>query len=202
MVNRERLKTEPELRLFVALELPAQVHDALAELQREVKSLAHGLERLRWVRPEGIHITLKFLGGTPASRVAAIAEAVGKATDGVPPHELRLGKLGKFGGRQSPRVLWVDVEGDVAATLRLQAQVEEEITPLGFPPEKRAFSPHITLARVPPEVSAKVAPVLAKAIDAVLVPVTHIPVRQVSLMRSELRREGAVYTRLEAAPLG
>jgi RNA 2',3'-cyclic 3'-phosphodiesterase len=192
--------TSPEqLRLFVAVEIPEGVRQALGDLQRELRG--RGLERLRWVRPEGIHITLKFLGENPAGRVPAIAAAIGAATEGVPPHSLHLGKLGCFGSKQSPRVLWVDAEGDAATLVRLQRQVEEALSPLGFAPEQRQFSPHITLARVQPDSAGKVARSLADAVAAVSAPAAEIPVRAVSLMRSELRREGAVYTRLEAAPL-
>ena len=188
------------LRLFVAIELPDEVRMALGRIEDELRP--RGLERLRWVRPENIHITLKFLGETPAERRADIEAALRAAADGVAPHKLTLGKLGKFGGRGSPRVLWVDVEGDVETLRALQKRVEERIAPLGFPPDERAFSAHLTLARVPQDVARQVARPMTEAIDAVKMPGLAIPVREVALMRSELRREGAVYTRLCALELG
>jgi 2'-5' RNA ligase len=182
------------LRLFVAVELPASVRQRLADVAEELRGM--GLARLRWARPENIHVTLKFLGETPAERRPQIEEALRAAAEGVAPHELTLGELGKFGGRQNPRVLWVDVRGDVDALKALQKRVDARIAPLGFPADERPFAAHLTLARVPQDLARKVARPLAEAIEAVKVPDTPIPVREIVLMRSELRREGPVYTRL------
>jgi RNA 2',3'-cyclic 3'-phosphodiesterase len=180
------------LRLFIAVELPEDLLTALQALQRDLRG--SGLNDLRWVRPDGIHLTLKFLGETPAHRVEAIQEAMDRAVTGVPPHSLSLGALGSFGSRRSPRVLWVGLEGDVETLARLQQQVEREMERLGFEPEARKFSPHLTLARVRPETAAAVAPRLAQALESVRPPAGEIPVRDLSLMRSELKPAGAVYT--------
>ena len=151
--------------------------------------------------PEGIHLTLKFLGETPAERRAEIEAAVGRAATGVQPFELHLGKLGTFGSARSPRVLWVDVGGDLQALAKLHSQVEKELGALGFPAEGRRFSPHLTLARVPPERAAEAADPLAAAIAGNQSPSGTIPATSLSLMRSELQRGGAVYTHLFAASL-
>jgi 2'-5' RNA ligase len=127
-------------RLFVAVELDGDVRQALNRLQHDLQR--HHLTGMRWVRPEGVHLTLKFLGETPREGVASITEALSTSTAGVAPHELSLGKLGTFGSRNAPRVLWVDLEGDLEALLRLQEQVERALTPLGFPRDRR--SPHLT----------------------------------------------------------
>ncbi len=182
------------LRLFVAVELPANVRKRLADVASELRGM--GLERLRWVKPENIHITLKFLGETPAERRPEIEDALRAAADGVASHELTLGELGKFGGRRNPRVLWVDVRGDVDALKALQKRVDEEIAPLGFPRDERPFAAHLTLARVPQELAKQVARPLSEAIEAVKVSEAAIPVREVVLMSSDLRPDGPVYTRL------
>ena len=187
-----------EVRLFVAVELPPPVTAALGELQAELRR--RGLSALRWVRPEGIHLTLKFLGEVPARQVTSVLDALASAVQGIGPHDLSLGRLGTFGGR-SPRVLWIALEGGVETLGRLQEQVEQRLVALGFPPEERAFSPHLTLARVRPENAREVARPLAAAVPAVNAPPAEIPVREVSLMRSQLKPGGAVYTRLEAFPL-
>ena len=189
------MSDEPEvLRLFVAVELPANVRQRLADVADELRGM--GLERLRWVRPENIHITLKFLGETPAERRPQIEDALRAAAEGVATHELTLGELGKFGGRQNPRVLWVDLRGEVDALKALHKRVDARIAPLGFPSDERPFAAHLTLARVPQDLAKKVARSLAEAIEAVKVPDLPIPVREIVLMRSELRRQGPVYTRL------
>lgn len=183
----------------MAVELDGDVQQALNRLQHDLQR--HRLPGLRWVRPEGIHLTLKFLGETPRDRVASIVEALSASTAGVAPHELSLGKLGTFGSRNAPRVLWVDLEGDLEPLLRLQDQVERALTPMGFPAENRRFSPHLTLARVHPEDARAVAEPLADAIAAISAPSARIEVRELSLMLSKLGPGGAVYTRLEAFPL-
>ncbi len=188
-----------DLRLFVAIELPREVLDALRALQSELRQ--QGLEQLRWVRPDGIHLTLKFLGETPAALVPAIARAVERAAAGVPPHELSLGALGTFGSRHNPRVLWIDLAGDLAPLRRLQEQIEKSLAEAGFPKEARAFSAHLTLARVRPETARELAARLAQAVQSVTAPPGHIPVRAVSLMRSQLGPGGAVYTCLHSVPL-
>jgi len=189
------MSDEPNvIRLFVAIELPASVRQRLANLANELRGM--GLERLRWVRTENIHITLKFLGETLADSQPQIEDALRAAAEGVAPHELTLGELGKFGGRQNPRVLWVDVRGDVDTLKTLQKRVDTNIAALGFPADERPFAAHLTLARVPQDLAKKVARPLTEAIDAVKVPDPPIPVREIVLMRSELRREGPIYTRL------
>ena len=194
------MSDEPSvLRLFIAVELPASVRQRLADVTDELRGV--GLERLRWVRPENIHITLKFLGETPVERQPQIEDALRAAAEGVGPLELALGELGKFGGRQNPRVLWVDVRGEVDALKALHRRVDARIAPLGFPAEERPFAAHLTLARVPQDIAKKVARSLSDAIDAVTVPDPPIPVREVVLMRSELRPGGPVYTRLSGVEL-
>lgn len=190
---------EERWRLFVALELPAEVRERLGELQRELRR--QGLGHLRWVRPEGIHLTLKFLGETPVSRLAAIADALKEAVKGVPPLELGLGPAGAFGDRRGPRVLWVGLEGDLASLQELQRRVELAMVGLGFPREERPFAPHLTLARVPPEAVARSRGQIERALVALPVPRCLLVLREVSLMRSQLQPGGAVYTRLEAFPL-
>jgi len=186
-------------RLFVAVELDGRVQGALDRLQHDLQR--HELHGLRWVRPEGIHLTLKFLGETPREKVAAITQALAASTAGVQPHQLSLGKLGTFGSRGSPRVIWVDLDGDLEPLRRLAEQVERALAPLGIPRESRSFSPHLTLARVRPESARDVAGPLAQAVAAVHAPKATIDVREVSLMLSKLGPGGAVYTQLEAFPL-
>jgi len=187
------------VRLFVAIELPAEVREALDRLQHELQR--RGLEKLRWVRPEGIHLTLKFLGETPAERVPAISEALAEAVGSVAAHELRLGGLGTFGGSR-PRVLWLDLGGDVEAVRALQERVEAAMAGLGFEREGRAWSAHLTLARVRPETAREAASVIAAAFRGVDAPSGVIAVREVALMRSALAHGGAVYERIAAFPLG
>jgi 2'-5' RNA ligase len=187
------------LRLFVAVDLPGQVREELGRVQGELRR--HDLSHLRWVRPSGIHLTLKFLGETPAGRVAAITEAVAGVTRGRPGFRLALGAPGTFGGRRRPRVLWLDSIGDVDRLRGLQAAVEEALMGVGFPSEERGFSPHLTLARVPQPAPPGTAERIEQAMRAMSPPRAEFDVREVVLMRSTLQPGGAVYERLAAFPL-
>ena len=187
------------LRLFVAVELDEDVRQALAALQAELRR--RGLAELRWVRPEGVHLTLKFLGETPADKLPAIQEALAAAVAGIAPHRLRLGPLGTFGNRRGPQVLWVDLEGDAATLARLQRRIDEALAPLGFAREKREFAPHLTLARVRPQSARAAGRVCADVLPQMRPSEREVEVSEVSLMRSTLGPGGAVYERLATFPL-
>ena len=187
------------LRLFVAIEIGDGVRRALSDVQSELRKC--GLGSVRWVRPEGIHLTLKFLGETPAGQVPAIKQALASAVVGVSPHQLTLAGLGAFGSKRSPRVLWVGLEGDTETLAGLQGQVERALETAGFPREPRPFSAHLTLARVRPHEASGVAQVVSEVLSSVRVAQAALDVREVSLMRSQLGAGGAVYSRLDAFAL-
>ncbi|MEE9201816.1 MAG: RNA 2',3'-cyclic phosphodiesterase, partial [Dehalococcoidia bacterium] len=100
-----------QLRLFVAVELPPEVREALAGLQGELRP--RGSPGVRWVGPEGIHLTLKFLGGVPRAQVAPVEEALRGAASGQAAFSLSLGMPGFFPHPHRPRVFWVGIEGEV-----------------------------------------------------------------------------------------
>jgi 2'-5' RNA ligase len=189
-----------QLRLFVACELPPEMKSALSALQETLRR--QGAPSVRWVRPEGIHLTLKFLGAVPSQRVASISAALAPTVEGIRPLELSLGALGTFGGRRGARVVWVGVEGDVERVAELQRRVEAALERLGFPSEHRAFSPHLTLARVPDHVGSTERERLWDLTKALPPPAAvRVTIRELSLMRSILGPGGAVYERLAAFPL-
>ena len=189
-----------ELRLFVACELPSEMKAALTALQDSLRR--QGVPPVRWVRPEGIHLTLKFLGAVPAGRVADIRSALAPTVEGIRPLGLSLGSLGAFGGRRGTRVVWVGVEGDVERVSELQRRVDAALVRLGFRPEDRPFSPHLTLARVPDHVGGADRERLWDLTRALTTPeAPPVTVRELSLMRSILGPAGAVYERLAAFPL-
>ncbi len=196
---REKMEGS-ELRLFVACELPSEMKAALVALQEALRR--QGAPRVRWVRPEGIHLTLKFLGSVPAQRVTNICAALAPTVEGIRPLELSLGSLGTFGGRRGARVVWVGVNGDVERVAELQRRVEAALGRLGFPTEERAFSPHLTLARVPDHVGSAERERLWDLTKALAAPESApVTIRELSLMRSILGPGGAVYERLAAFPL-
>src|SRR5262245_4391207 len=128
------------MRLFIAVELPDELRNALGRVQRELHSLTG---TARWIGPESIHITLKFLGEVPETRVADIDAAITGLT--WKPFLITVRGVGFFPGNRSPRVFWAGMEAPTMEDLveRLDTRLER----LGFEKEKRAFRPHITLAR-------------------------------------------------------
>ena len=191
------------IRAFVALELPTEVKQALAEAQEKIRKANPAAGHVvKWVDPASIHLTLKFLGETPTAKLDAIVEAMTQAAMRVRPLSLRLGSCGCFPNARRPRVLWVGVAGDVASLGLLQTALEQTISPLGFPTEGRPFSPHLTLGRVRDEASAGERAHLGDLVQATMVATSPFTITHCSLMRSDLRPTGAVYTRLASAVLG
>jgi len=185
------------IRAFVAIELSDSLAAALAETQRRLKDRAP--LPVRWTDPRGIHLTLKFLGDVDAGRMGAIEEAVTRAVAGTGPFRIALGALGGFPTLARPRVIWLGLEGDLPALERLQQRVERELAPLGFPPEGRPFTAHLTLGRV--REGGKRPATAGAWPDVADLRGVGQTVEGVSLMRSDLHPTGAVYTRLAAFPL-
>ncbi len=192
----------PTLRLFAALELPSPLRRQLADL---IAALGEAMPRgaVRWVRADGIHLTLKFYGEVPAGQAPAIQASLRQAAAGAASLKLELDGLGTFPNSARPRVIWVGLQGDLDRLGALQRAVEKASVPLGFEPEARGFTPHLTLGRVNPGWQPADQQKLREAI-ARLDPSLHgaFAAETLSLMQSDLRPGGAVYTCLLAVPLG
>ena len=195
------MASDGQVRAFVAIELEGEVQMALRSLHGRLKKAP--LARLgRWVAPESIHLTLKFLGDVPAARLPEVQAAVERACQGVTPFEIAISELGCFPNLQRPRVVWVGVEEPSGALRRLQSAVERELARLGFRPEGRGFKPHLTLARIRDQARSRERAQLGAWVRQQSVPQrATMRVCRVSLMRSVLGPGGAVYTRLGEAPL-
>jgi 2'-5' RNA ligase len=193
----------PTWRLFAAIELAPEVRRQLADL---IAQLGGALPRdsVRWVRADAIHLTLKFYGEVATDLVPKLRAALERAATGTAsPLRLELRELGVFPSPARPRVIWVGVTGELEKLKGLQCAVEAASAPLGFAPVARGFTPHLTLGRVNEgwqpanrtqlsEAFGRLGPGLRGAFAA----------DGISLMRSELGRGGAVYTRLAAAAFG
>lgn len=188
------------IRAFIAVELPDEVRKGLAGLRDELKKDEHRF--VKWVAPEGIHLTLKFLGNVPSEQIPEISGALKKATGGVPPFRLNIAGLGTFPGPRQVRVFWVGIGGELDTLSRLQENIDSELAPLGFSREERRFVPHLTLARIRQDASPSQRRSFGELVDtAVFSDEYQIEVTAVSLMRSQLAPTGAVYARLSAAAL-
>lgn len=186
------------LRLFVAVDVNDGVRRLAGRIQDELRPVAPGV---RWVAPELCHLTLKFLGWVPPERAPTIAAACSSATEGQPDFTLAFGGVGAFPNWRRPRVVWLGITAGVDELGRLQQRVERALNAVGFAPEERAFSPHLTLGRFresPARASADRLSDLAVAQRGT----GRVDVRSVQLMRSVLRPTGPEYSVLERFPLG
>lgn len=198
------------IRSFIAIEVPELVKSQLARNQETIRgnlpqtmAKSQGGGPIKWVNPEGIHLTLKFLGSVPQENIGTIEAAIKRAVDNQKPFELSLTGLGVFPGLARPRVIWVGVGGDgLNALALLQSAIDEEMTRLGFPKENREFSPHLTLGRVRETASSPDRRAIGEAVKTAAAPSgERFAVTEVSLMRSELSPRGARYSKIAAFPL-
>jgi RNA 2',3'-cyclic 3'-phosphodiesterase len=131
------------VRLFVALDLTEEMREALREPIAKLHPLA---KSARWARPEGMHVTLKFIGHVEASKLDAIRAALGTVQSNAPV-EMQIRGVGFFPDERRPHVLWCGIEAS-ANLAPLAAEIERTLEPLGIPREERKFTPHLTLARL------------------------------------------------------
>ncbi len=189
-----------QIRSFIAIELPGEVKDELVSLQERLKTVDPLCAR--WVNPAGIHLTLKFLGNIGMHRVDSICQAIGDASRGISPFHLSLGKMGAFPNLRRIQVVWVGLAGNLDQLKELQRKIEANLVPLGFPPEGRLFTPHLTLARLREAVNPSFYQALGHIITNTGIESNpSFKVNSVSLMRSQLSRTGAVYTELKSIEL-
>jgi len=179
------------IRAFVALTLPSGIIAHAAGLQSTLK--AQGL-KLRWVKPQNMHLTLKFLGDIPAADAGQVGQAVQRASQNTTPLALTVQGMGVFPGIKRPRVLWIGLGGQVEALQSLYAGIEDELAGLGFARDKRGFKAHLTLARF----KARVAPHdLLQAFEELG---NYAPkpfaAKHLVLYKSDLKPQGAIYTPL------
>ncbi len=190
------------IRSFVAIELPDDVKAGLAALQRDLKSDVPP-EAVRWTRPESIHLTLQFLGDVAPGQIEAIVAALREVCADRMPFAFDLTGVGVFPNPNRPRVVWAGVAEPSGVLVALQKEISRALAPLGFPPEKRPFTPHLTIGRAARRASRRDLADLGAVISRSEVGlVARVSVDHVSLMKSDLRPGGAVYTPLAVLPLG
>ena len=190
-----------DIRAFLALQLPDEVTAALGHLADQVARA--GVGGLRPVRPENMHLTLKFFGNVSAQQVEAIIDTVTHTAKSIRPFTLRLGNVGAYPNNRSPRVLWVGLDGDVAPLQDAHRRIETALEQIGIKPDSREFRPHLTIARIRDRASHTERRRAAEALfSAEFRSGLPVPVDRISLMRSILLPEGPQYTSLAEIPLG
>jgi RNA 2',3'-cyclic 3'-phosphodiesterase len=188
-----------QIRSFIAIEMPPEVRKSFSRLQQGLKA---GGQQVKWVEPENMHLTLQFLGNIDAAKVGDITQAIEKAAIGIRPFHIEAGGLGAFPDTRRVNVIWVGLAGELEKLDKLQKNIGANLTPLGFPPETRPFSPHLTIGRVRdfarPEERASIGQMIERAAYNVKY---KIDVTAVNLMKSQLTREGPIYSKLAAVAL-
>ena len=192
----QTITEQKPIRAFLAAPLPDEIKVKLGRMQTRLKPL---IRDLRCTRPEGIHLTLHFFGWTDPGDIGRITDCVKKNVEGAAPFMLNLGAPGAFPSISRPRVLFIDLGGDTDRLCRLQEQIEFDLEVIGFPGEKRAFTPHLTLGRLKEAKKMESLPAVFEKIKDLAK--GDFEVRELILYRSDLRPDGAVYTALEHFPL-
>ena len=187
------------IRTFIAIKLDPALCDRLGDLQERLRGDVPP-RLVRWVRPEGIHLTLKFLGDIPAAQTATVGEALRRACLAHAPFSFTVSGMGCFPNARRPRVVWVGIDEPTGALARLQDDVERALQALGYPRERRGFTAHLTLGRVR-EGNRAAAEALGATVTRARAHVGEMDADTVHLIRSDLLPGGAVYTSLKAAPL-
>ena len=183
------------VRAFVAVEVDERLRQQVARVQTGLRDAAPGA---KWVDPALCHITLKFLGSVPAERLPDIGQACRRAAAAAHAFALGFRGVGAFPRWRGARVRWMGLADGLSHLGPLQSAVERELAGLGFAPESRPFSPHLTLARFkqPPDRALEDA---ARRFETERFGSVHVG--EVLLMRSDLRPTGPVYSPIERFPL-
>jgi 2'-5' RNA ligase len=176
------------VRLFIAVDVPEEIKDAI---ERDVVGvLGPALPGARWSRPEGRHLTLKFLGEVAEERMGMVSRALSGAVRNHASFRAAFDDLGGFPNVRRPRVLWLGIGEGAEPMATLARDIEAAFEPLGFVPEDRPFRAHLTVARFPK-------PRVVEDVPPVSVPDDPFDVSEVVLFRSQLHPKGARYTALE-----
>ncbi len=181
------------MRLFYCVELPEDVRATLARGTRGLRARIRGGT---WVAEENLHITLRFLGEVGEGLLPALRDLSSAVASETAPFVLPLERLGAFPHPGRTRVLWAGPTADDAPFAILAQRIEEDVQTLGFPPERKAAHPHVTLARL------RIPQDLASVVEGTTLPILRARVDELTLMESELRPHGPLYTPVARWPLG
>lgn len=185
------------IRLFIAVEIPAEIREKIAAFQDELRKSGG---KVTWVKPKNMHLTLKFLGETEESLIDEIAEKLKIAVQGKEPFKIQVKGVGAFPNFVRARVLWIAVDDGAEKLRELASEIDKQVAALGFEKEKRKYSAHLTIGRVKD----------SRSIDLVR---NHMQenkdfsagsfiARSIFLIKSQLTGDGPIYTILKEIKLG
>lgn len=184
------------IRSFLAIRLPEPIRKDLENIQERLKETDASV---KWVTPDNVHLTLKFLGNIESKDVEKIHDIVSKIVTKETHLILRGEGVGAFPHIKSPRVIWVGISGEIDRLKDIHIRMEEELETIGFRPEERSFSPHLTIGRVKTRVHKALLDRLIALKDYRSQP---FKAGEIILFKSDLRPYGPIHTPLKTIPLG
>ena len=200
MANRRLARAQPSagpmatVRTFVAVTLESEVLQALEEAQERLRGLEGG-RACRWVGTESIHLTLHFLGDVAEGRLQEVFDAVARGCWGFGPIDIGIAGLGCFPNALQPRIVWAGVREETGRLADLQRAIGRELAGVGYPPEQRLFTPHLTIGRVRRDAARGDIAALGRSVAAQpQETLATMRAARVHVIRSDLRPSGAVYT--------
>lgn len=188
-----------KIRAFIAIELPEGIRKELEAVESRLKT--GNTVPVKWVAPDSIHLTLKFLGDIDAGGTGEILSAMEEAAVGILPFRLGVKDLGVFPGPAKTRVAWAGLEGDMDKLVLLQRNIDSGLEKLGYEPETRGFSPHLTLARVRDRATRDERQRFGGLVTGTPFEAGYFNVDSVHLIKSQLTKQGAIYTKIGSVRL-
>lgn len=185
-----------KIRTFIAVEIPEDIRDKIAEFQNELKSSGG---KVTWVKPENMHLTLKFLGDTDEAIVDDIEERIKSAAQDYEPFSVHVKGVGAFPNFKKARVLWIAVDEGMQTLQDLAGDVDKQISELGFEREKRKYTAHLTIGRVKDSRSIEL--VRDKMVENQNFSAGEFKVDSIYLIKSQLTQHGPIYTKLKKITL-
>jgi 2'-5' RNA ligase len=193
-------RTMERIRSFIAIELPRELKQALTQIQQKLITVSSA--PVKWVDPGNIHLTLKFLGDIDTTITGSITSALEEAVKDKHPFDIEVSGLGVFPDMKRVQVIWVGLTGELDKLSLLQKHIEESLVPLGFPKEKRPFTPHLTIARIRDYARPDDRLELGQLIDNTSFTEKYkININTIHLIRSQLTREGPIYSKISTVTL-
>jgi 2'-5' RNA ligase len=187
-------ESDKKVRTFIAVKMADELIEQIVKLQDDLKTVTE--EKVKWVEPHNIHITLKFLGEIPSTKLESVFQATTKACLNFPAFELSLKDLGIFPNYRRPRVAWIGISEGKEELAEVAGRIDEELSHIGFPKEERKFKSHITLARLKRKPYKLLKEMKTKSFSSELSTVDSVKV-----IKSKLTRKGPIYTVLKSIEL-
>ena len=193
------------IRSFIAIELSDEARAELARLQNRLKEICPP-QTVRWTPPKNVHLTLHFLGDVSVDHLETVSRTLRDVAAETPSFSLSLGNMGCFPNTRRPRIVWVAMSGETEILVRLQRELGRQLeNGIGFQPEARPYSPHLTIGRakkgIPQQRLGQLGQLLEQEIPRVG-QLAVLPVDHILFIRSDLKPDGPVYTSLASAQLG